>query len=129
MRQYRQLTTITPGPEGSISATADDEFGAGVLVRREADMIALSFYSGAVEIMLRLKAADLMRTLTHLHTSDSASGTRTVGTAASALTLLLRPNGTLVISPRLTLDHAGALALNFEMSGPAYQALIAWITR
>lgn len=126
MRQYRRLEHVSVGPEGALVA-AGAEPGAELLARHEGEAVALSFFAGAVEISLRLKAADLARTLAQLQPADAIGDMRQVGTAQSALGLSLRPDGTLVLRPMLTADAAGMLALSFEMSAAARQALIEWL--
>ncbi len=127
MRHYRQLTVVEMAPENGLSASSEGDFGAGMLLRREGDYIAISFYSGAVELLLRLKANELIRTLDHLHPTDQASSARSVGTSHTALWLTLRLDGTLVMRPSLTTDAAGSISLNFELTAPVRSALDTWL--
>ncbi len=127
MRSYRKITAVEVLPEGDLSASSEDDFGAGMLIRREGEYVALSFYSGAVELLLRLKAGDLLRVLDHLLPSDQERSARSVGTSHTALWLTLHSDGTLVIRPTLTTDAAGSISLNFELADPVRGALIRWL--
>lgn len=127
MRHYRQLTIVEGAPEGGLAASSQDDFGAGVLIRREGDYVALSFYSGAVELLLRLKTSELVRTLDHLHPTDQTRSARSVGTSHTTLWLTLRPDGSLVIRPSLTTDAAGSISLNFELAESVKDALNNWL--
>lgn len=129
MTPIRQLTHASVPDDGSFAAHSDagDMLEMGFAARRLGDYLELAFISGAVEMTLRLRGADLARALRKMDDTISPGAARTVGTAQSELLLTRQDDHTLLLRPRLTSDATGSIALHFALVGSALVAFTHWV--
>jgi hypothetical protein len=129
MRAIRQLDQASTASDGSFSAnsSATDGFNMGFDARRLGDYAELAFYSGAVEMTLRVRAAELFRALRIVTAAMSGGVSRTLGTGQSEILFTASEDGGLLLRPRLTTDAMGSIALYFSLTGGALASFTAWV--
>jgi hypothetical protein len=96
-------------------------------LRREGAYVTISASYGPLEIALRPRYEDLVRTLSRLTAVDGLSTTRQVGTGQAYLAMGLTSNDNLLLRPTIVADATGHLSLNIEVSRNARQALYNWL--
>ena len=96
-------------------------------LRREGLYITISASFGPLEIALRPKYEDLVRTLSRLTPIEGLHTTRQVGTGQAYLAMGLTSEGNLLLRPTIVADATGHLSLNIEIGDTARQALYAWL--
>jgi hypothetical protein len=96
-------------------------------LRREGAYVTISASYGPLEIALRPRYEDLVRTLSRLTAVDGLSTTRQVGTGQAYLAMGLTPNDNLLLRPTIVADATGHLSLNIEVSRNARQTLYNWL--
>ena len=114
---------------GIISLTArEDSASRPVLsLRREGEYISISASYGALEIALRPRVRELIRTLRHIQPNDGLNTTRQVGTGEAFLGLGLHQDGTLIVRPTIIGDATGYFCLNLILAPEAANALKNWL--
>lgn len=114
---------------GIISFGAADDSGTHptLALRREGDYAVISASYGPLEIALRLRARELIRTLKHMLPNDGLNTTRQVGSGDAFLGLGLHGDGTLTLRPTIVGDGSGYFALNLMLAADAAAALRAWL--
>lgn len=125
MRTFQTLDAADANAvTGIITFTGSD---TEVAMRREGEYVGFSASWGALEIALRPRARDLIRTLKQLQPNDGLGTTRQVGTGDSFLGLGLRGDGTLILRPTLISDATGYFCLNLALAPDAAGALRQWL--
>ena len=81
----------------------------------------------ALEIALRLRLRELVRTLSHLQPNDGLNTTRQVGTGDCFLGMGLRTDGSLVLRPTIIGDASGYFCLNLILAPEAAKVLRDWL--
>ena len=129
MMPIRQLNHASTPDDGSFAATSDagELLETGFTARRVGDYLELAFISGAVEMALRLRASELNRALRVMAATSDRGVSRTLGTGQSELLFTRSHDGGLLLSPRLTTDAMGSIALHFALVGKAQAAFIDWV--
>lgn len=105
----------------------DDDDQPLLALRREGEYVIVAASYGALEIALRLRFAELTRTLTHLAAGEGTAAPRQIGSAQAYLGLGLRTDGALILRPTLVADATGLLCINFMATAEARQALFQWL--
>jgi len=98
-----------------------------LVMHREGPYIAISVSLGALEIALRPRYEDLIRTLSRLPAVEGLHFTRQVGTAQAFLALGLMPDGELLVRPTIVADATGYLSLNLQLTSDVRQTLYDWL--
>jgi|SRR5215212_5338667 hypothetical protein len=96
-------------------------------LRREGAYVTISASYGPLEIALRPRYEDLVRTLSRLTVVDGLSTTRQVGTGQAYLAMGLTSNDNLLLRPTIVADATGHFSLNIEVSRNARQTLYNWL--
>ncbi len=96
-------------------------------LRREGAYVTISASYGPLEIALRPRYEDLVRTLSRLTVVDGLSTTRQVGTGQAYLAMGLTSNDNLLLRPTIVADATGHLSLNIEVARNARQTLYNWL--
>jgi hypothetical protein len=130
MRSFQTLDQVTIQPEtNSFLLTASPQMGitAQLAMQREGDYLAMSVSFGPVEIALRPRFQEVVRTFTHLRPLDGLQTSRQVGTAEAYLAVGLHGDGTLILRPTLVQDATGHLTFNLGLTSDARAALYHWL--
>ncbi len=96
-------------------------------MRREGIYVTISASFGPLEIALRPRYEDLVRTLSRLQAVEGLHTTRQVGTAQAYLAMGLTANGELLLRPTIVADATGHMSMNLEVSAEARKALYEWL--
>jgi hypothetical protein len=108
------------------SSTEDDD-KPRLAMRREGAYVTISASYGPLEIALRPRHEDLVRTLARLTAVDGLHTTRQVGTAQAYLAIGLTSGDHLLLRPTIVADAAGHLCLNVEITSQARESLYNWL--
>jgi hypothetical protein len=96
-------------------------------MRREGEYASISASYGALEIALRPRVRELIRTLKHMQPNDGLNTTRQVGSGDAFLGLGLHTDGALIVRPTIVGDGSGYFCLNLMLAPAAANALKAWL--
>ena len=96
-------------------------------LHREGIYVTISASYGPLEIALRPRYEDLVRTLSRLTAVDGLHTTRQVGTGQAYLAMGLTADDTLMLRPTIVADATGHMSLNLEVSMAARKALYDWL--
>ncbi len=130
MRTYQTLDRAEVDSErGIITLTSSDRtaLSTSVAMRREGDYLAMSFSVGALELALRLRTAEVTRTLTMLQPAENQQTPRQIGSGQSFLQLGLQTNGVLLMRPTLVADAGGLITINLSLEHAARRTLLTWL--
>ena len=106
--------------------SADDDYPR-LALRREGAYVTISASYGPLEIALRPRYEDLIRTLSRLTSVDGLLTTRQVGTGQAYLAMGLTPENNLLLRPTIVADATGHLSLNLEVARAARETLYRWL--
>jgi hypothetical protein len=98
-----------------------------LVMHREGPYVSISASFGSLEIALRPRYEDLIRTLSRLPAVEGLHFTRQVGTAQAFLALGLMPNGELLVRPTIVADATGYLSLNLQLTSDVRKVLYDWL--
>jgi hypothetical protein len=130
MRNFQTLdVTVADTATGVITFTAAEDDGSHptIALRREGEYAAISASYGALEIALRPRARELIRTLKQIQPNDGLNVTRQVGSGDCFLGLGMRTDGALVVRPTIIGDATGYFCLNLVLAPGAAAALKGWL--
>jgi hypothetical protein len=96
-------------------------------LRREGAYVTISASYGPLEIALRPRYEDLVRTLSRLAPVEGLMTTRQVGTGQAYLAMGLTANNNLMLRPTIVADATGHFSLNIEVSEAARKELFKWL--
>ena len=111
----------------SFSAAGESPLNPSAAMRREGEYAAISASFGAIEIALRPRVRELIRTLKTIQPNDGLNTTRQVGSGDSFLGLGLRTDGALILRPTIVGDASGYFCLNLILAPEAAAALREWL--
>jgi hypothetical protein len=130
MRNFQTLDGCKIDPETDtielFFSTAEDT-QPRLALHREGAYVTISASYGPLEIALRPRYEDLVRTLTRLTPVDGLTTTRQVGTGQAYLAMGLTANNNLFLRPTIVADATGHMSLNIEVSNQARQTLYDWL--
>jgi hypothetical protein len=129
MRNFQPLDHVHINTDiDSIQLESTDSQNEPVLaLRREGIYVTISASFGPLEIALRPRYEDLVRTLGRLQSVEGLHTTRQVGTAQAYLAMGLTAEGALLLRPTIVADATGHFSLNLEIAPAARQALYEWL--
>ncbi|MCC6805064.1 MAG: hypothetical protein IT319_19445 [Anaerolineae bacterium] len=130
MRNFQTLDqAVVDTATGVITFTVTNSDGAHptIALRREGEYAPISASYGSLEIALRLRVRELIRTISHIQPNDGLNVTRQVGTGDCFLGLGLRSDGSLVVRPTIIGDASGYFCLNLVLAPEATAALRRWL--
>ncbi len=96
-------------------------------LRREGAYVTISASYGPLEIALRPRYEDLVRTLSRLAPVEGLHTTRQVGTGQAYLAMGISSNNNLLLRPTIVADATGHFSFNIEVSENAREALYQWL--
>ena len=111
----------------SFSAAGESVLNPTVAMRREGEYAVISASYGALEIALRPRIRELIRTLKTIQPNDGLNTTRQVGSGDCFIGLGLRTDGALYMRPTIVGDASGYFCLNLILTPEAANALRAWL--
>lgn len=130
MRNFEKLDhAVVDTATGIITFTPAHESASHLKLsmRREGDYVVISASYGPLEIALRSRYPELVRTLVHIQPNDGLITTRQVGTGEAFLALGRRTDGTLIARPTIVGDASGYCCLNLSVAPEAVETLLAWL--
>lgn len=130
MRNFQTLDqAVVDTATGVITFRAQQDGGLHptIALRHEGEYAPISASYGGLEIALRLRIRELIRTLRSIQPNDGLNVTRQVGTGDCFLGLGLRKDGSLVVRPTIIGDASGYFCLNLILAPDAAQALRDWL--
>ncbi|MHB8627665.1 MAG: hypothetical protein ACYDBJ_20190 [Aggregatilineales bacterium] len=129
MRNFQPLDHVLVDNEAETIQLSHGDSGnaPNLVMHREGPYITISASLGPLEIALRPRYEDLIRTLGRLPAVDGLHFTRQVGTAQAFLAVGLMPNGELLLRPTIVADATGYLSMNLELSSDVRKALYNWL--
>jgi hypothetical protein len=96
-------------------------------LRREGAYVTISASYGPLEIALRPRYEDLVRSLSRLAPIEGLLTTRQVGTGQAYLAMGLTGANNLMLRPTIVADATGHFSLNIEVSAAAREVLFKWL--
>lgn len=130
MRNFQNLDTVkhnadTDSLEFYLRADAD---GLPQLwMRREGIYVTISASYGPLELAMRPRYEDLVRTLNRLSVVEGLSTTRQVGTGQAYVAVGLSSEDELLMRLTIVADATGHVSLNVALTAQAKQALYEWL--
>ncbi len=132
MRNFQLLDQVEPADDSGIiyfSSSEDSDNSPRLALGREGDYVTISGSYGALELALRLRHEEVVRTFSRLQSVVGLRTSRQIGTGSSTLALGTQPDGSLILRIMLVGDAAGHISLNLQLSPAAHGALRAWLDR
>ena len=130
MRNFQKLDGYKFDPDSDslelFLTNADDE-QPRLALHREGSYVTISASYGPLEIALRPRYEDLIRTLSRLTVIEGLLTTRQVGTGQAYVSMGLASDGDLLLRPTIVADATGHFSLNLEIAQSARQALYDWL--
>ncbi len=130
MRNFQILEGCKADPESDTlelyHSGADSEH-TQVALHREGVYVTISASYGPLEVALRPRYEDLVRTLSRLVPVEGLLTTRQVGTGQAFLAMGVTAEGNLVLRPTIVADATGHFCLNIEVTSSAREALYDWL--
>lgn len=121
------LGRVEPHPSALILASTDTLIGS-LIARREDEYVILTTTSGPLEITLRLRADELVRTLKHpAALSSEQVAARQVGSSHAYLAIGRRDDGDILLQPTLIADATGQLSFNLLVTAHVAGDLLQWL--
>src|SRR5579859_2808639 len=96
-------------------------------LRREGIYVTISASYGPLEIALRPRYEDVVRTLSRLTPVDGLHTTRQVGTAQAYLAMGITTEDNLMLRPTIVADATGHMSLNIEVTQSVRKVLYDWL--
>jgi hypothetical protein len=96
-------------------------------LRREGIYVTISASFGPMEIALRPRYEDLVRTLSRLTAVEGLHTTRQVGTGQAYLAMGLTVEDDLLLRPTIVADATGHFSFNIEITKEVRQVLYDWL--
>jgi hypothetical protein len=96
-------------------------------LRREGIYVTISASYGPLEIALRPRYEDLIRTMSRLTPVEGLHTTRQVGTGQAYLAMGLTPEQSLLLRPTIVADATGHMSLNVEVDSEVRKVLYDWL--
>lgn len=130
MRNFQVLDAFKPNEESDsldFFLTASDDDQPQLSLRREGIYVTISASYGPMEIALRPRYEDLVRTLSRLAVVEGLHTTRQVGTGQAYLALGLSAKDDLLIRMTIVADATGHISLNMMLHPAPKQALYNWL--
>jgi hypothetical protein len=128
MRTFQVLDQVTLNSQtGTLVIAAQNGFPSQLAIQREGDYLAMSVSFGPIEIALRPRFQEVVRTLTHLRPLDGLQTSRQVGTVEAYLAVGLHSDGRLLLRPTLVQDATGHFTFNLELTSDARTELYQWL--
>jgi hypothetical protein len=130
MRNFQLLDGCKADSESDILElyqTGADEEQPLVALHREGAYVTISASYGPLEVALRPRYEDLVRTLSRLTPVEGLLTTRQVGTGQAYLAMGLTPEGNLLLRPTIVADATGHFCLNIEIAASARETLYDWL--
>lgn len=125
MRHYQDLDTVSLDEASGIFSVHSHT--ARVALRREGIYVAISASYGPLEIVLRPRYDELVRTLARLRPIGGLQTTRELGSNEAYASVGLNGDGSLVFRPTINGDASGHIALNFTIAAAARSELYTWL--
>jgi len=130
MRNFQVLDGCKADPESDSLELyykgADDEQPI-VALHREGAYVTISASYGPLEVALRPRYEDLVRTLSRLSPVEGLLTTRQVGTGQAYLAMGLTTQGNLMLRPTIVADATGHFSLNIEIAASIREVLYDWL--
>lgn len=129
MRHFRKLDIVTHDETSNtlkITSSADEALSF-LWFGREGIYVSISAHYGPLEIALRPRHHDLVRSLTQLRPTDGLTVTRLVGTGQAHLELGLTDQGELIIRATIVADATGHVAMNTVLTSHVREILFQWL--
>ena len=130
MRNFQILDGCKADPESDsleLYHTGAQSEQPMVALHREGAYVTISASYGPLEVALRPRYEDLVRTLSRLTPVEGLLTTRQVGTGQAYLAMGLTPEGNLLLRPTIVADATGHFSLNIEIAASVREALYDWL--
>jgi hypothetical protein len=130
MRNFQILDIVTIDSSNGIlymESHQNNPASPRVAMRHEGDYLLISASYGPVEIALRARYQDVVRTLARMHPVEGLQTTRQIGTGQTYLSIGLQPDQSLLLRPTLVGDASGMLSFNLELTSEARIELFRWL--
>jgi hypothetical protein len=130
VRQFQTLDGCKVDPESDsleLFFTNADSEQPRLALHREGIYVTISASYGPLEIALRPRYEELIRSLTRLPAVEGLHTTRQVGTGQAYLAIGLTPGNNLLLRPTIVADATGHISLNLEVAPKARAALYEWL--
>lgn len=129
MRNFQPLDHVHIDDETDVITLehTDSDNEPVLALRREGIYVTISASFGPLELALRPRYEDLVRTLSRLQAVEGLSTTRQVGTAQAYLAMGLSVDGSLMLRPTIVADATGHMSLNLAVSDDARKQLFGWL--
>jgi hypothetical protein len=130
MRNFQTLDTHRNNPDSDsleFYLDAEDHDQPKLALRREGIYVTISASYGPLEIALRPRYEDLVRTLSRLTVVEGLHTTRQVGTGQAYVALGLSIEDDLLMRLTIVADATGHLSLNLALRPRAKSALYEWL--
>jgi len=114
------------GTDTLILASTDTQPGR-LTARREDGYVVLTASSGPLEITLRLRADELLRTLRHPAATSEWATARQVGSSQAYLAIGRREGGDILLRPTLVADATGQISFNLLVTASVREDVFRWL--
>jgi hypothetical protein len=130
MRNFQTLDTCRHDVQSDsieIYSSKEEHDQPRLALHREGIYVTISASYGPLEIALRPRYEDLIRTLSRLAAVEGLHTTREVGTGQSYLAMGLTPDEALLLRPTIVSDATGHFSINLKVTNDARKQLWDWL--
>lgn len=130
MRNFQTLDAVIVNPDSDsleFFLTESDDDQPRLAMRREGAYVTISASYGPLEIAMRPRHEDLIRTLGRLTVVEGLHTTRQVGTGQAYLALGLTRDDSLLMRLTIVADATGHLSLNLNLTKDVRMRLYDWL--
>jgi hypothetical protein len=130
MRNFQTLDSCrldTASDSIEIYSSVQEHNQPRLALHREGIYVTISASYGPLEIALRPRYEDLVRTLSRLTAVEGLHTTREVGTGQSYLAIGLTSDESLLLRPTIVSDATGRFSINLKVTNDARKQLWDWL--
>jgi hypothetical protein len=129
VRYYQHLNIVEHNDDRLQLLSEDDSQYFSMSLAQEGDKVAIDVSIGAMEMALRLRKEELLRTLKSLTYVPGLTTTRQVGTSQAFMGLGLDSENQLILRATLLVDAGGKLTVNLRLGNDIRQQLTTWLEK